>query len=120
MRAQVADSLLTCEGAPDLVRARFRFAPELSVFAGHFPGRPLVPGVFLIEATRLVGERALGRSVRISRVQRAKFSAEVAPGADVEVTAALDGAAPAWHCAARLATPNGPVARVDLDLEEAP
>jgi 3-hydroxyacyl-[acyl-carrier-protein] dehydratase len=73
-------------GEPGQFRAEFRFGPQLAVFRGHFPGRPLVPGVFIIEMVRLAAERGVGRRCRISRVASAKFTGEIAPGELVVVT----------------------------------
>lgn len=90
MRAQVAACLVSCASRADGgVSASFRFAADLPVFAGHFPGRPLVPGVFLIEAARLACERATGAPLRVSRVVKAKFLAEVGPDSAVDLEAEL-------------------------------
>ena len=37
-----------------------RFSPELDFYRGHFPGRPITPGVILIEAMAQAGVVALG------------------------------------------------------------
>ena len=64
---------------------RFRFPGDLEIFAGHFPGRPLVPGIFLIEAARCAAERVLETPLRMERIKDAKFTAEVGPDQDVFV-----------------------------------
>src|SRR5690606_27383529 len=99
VRPAVAACLLGSVATPGEAgfEARFRFPAALEVFAGHFPGRPLVPGVFLLEATRLGCERALGQPVRIALVKRAKFAAEVHPDEEVVVRASLEpGRAGDW------------------------
>lgn len=49
-------------------------------FAGHFPGRPIVPGVVLLDRALLFAERLLGRPVAGWQVGNAKFFSPVGPG----------------------------------------
>lgn len=115
MRGDVRDCLTALERTPEGCVATFTFRPDLDVFAGHFPGYPLVPGVYLIEAVRCAVERAADAPLRIRRVVDAKFTGEVGPGDAVTVSAALaeDG-----KCDATLASDRGDVARVRLLLEK--
>ncbi len=56
-------------------------------FAGHFPGRPILPGVLLLaevmEALREVGD---GIAVAGCEVASAKFLSPVAPGDELTIT----------------------------------
>ena len=54
---------------------------HLPVFAGHFPGQPLVPGVHLLAVLALLVRRTLGRDdlVLVGMV-RSKWLAPVRPG----------------------------------------
>jgi 3-hydroxyacyl-[acyl-carrier-protein] dehydratase len=89
VKQDVARSLVSFERTGDGFRAVFRFAGDLDVFRGHFPGHPLVPGIFLIEAVRCAAERALASELRIAEVVDARFGAEVGPEDDVEIEAEL-------------------------------
>jgi 3-hydroxymyristoyl/3-hydroxydecanoyl-(acyl carrier protein) dehydratase len=51
---------------------------------GHFPGRPIVPGVMLLDAV-LEAVRALPGAPRPARVLRAKFVAPVRPEEGVDI-----------------------------------
>jgi len=60
---------------------RFTIAPDHPALPGHFPGRPVVPGVVLLDrVVELVapGRRALG-------LPAVKFTQPVLPGEEVEV-----------------------------------
>ena len=59
----------------------FRLDPGHSCFAGHFPGRPLVPGVMLLDALIAALPPAPGGLV----LESAKFAAPVGPGAEVRL-----------------------------------
>jgi 3-hydroxymyristoyl/3-hydroxydecanoyl-(acyl carrier protein) dehydratase len=51
-------------------------------FAGHFPWRPIVPGVVLLD--KLVQAVTASGGVRVAGIASAKFLSPVGPGATVE------------------------------------
>ena len=57
----------------------FAVAPSHPIFAGHFPGRPIVPGVMLLEWAQAEISHALGRAPHELRVREVKFFAPLAP-----------------------------------------
>ncbi len=118
MKDEVSRCLASWEGSAGRVRAVFRFPPDLPVFAGHFPGFPLVPGVFLLETVRLAAERATGKELRIAAVSEAKFTAPVGPGDTVEADVVLAAGAPGWIARSSLAAGGKDVARIALRLVE--
>jgi 3-hydroxyacyl-[acyl-carrier-protein] dehydratase len=59
--------------------ARFTLPSDHPALPGHFPGRPIVPGVLLLDAAF----NAIG--VPILKVIRAKFLAPLGPGEEVEI-----------------------------------
>jgi 3-hydroxyacyl-[acyl-carrier-protein] dehydratase len=42
------------------IAGRYTFRPDESFYAGHFPGRPITPGVILLESMCQVGVVSLG------------------------------------------------------------
>ena len=49
-------------------------------FAGHFPGRPIVPGVVLLDHVIRLAEARQGSLVGAWQVNQAKFLSPVGPG----------------------------------------
>ena len=49
-------------------------------FAGHFPGRPIVPGVVLLDQAIRYAENLLGQAVTSWQIGNAKFFSPVSPG----------------------------------------
>jgi len=72
--------------------ARLRVPEDHPALPGHFPGRPIVPGVLLLDAVLQALRGA--RAGRPARLLRAKFAAPVAPGTEVEIALAPRGEAP--------------------------
>jgi 3-hydroxyacyl-[acyl-carrier-protein] dehydratase len=57
----------------------FEVAADHPVFAGHFPGRPIVPGVMLLEWAQAEVAALLGRAPHELRVREAKFFTPLEP-----------------------------------------
>jgi len=67
-------------------------------FQGHFPGRPIMPGVMIIEAlaqaagvlaVKSLGESQQGKLVYFMSIENAKFRVPVEPGVLLRLTAEL-------------------------------
>jgi 3-hydroxyacyl-[acyl-carrier-protein] dehydratase len=61
-------------------RAVVRLNEQHPVFAGHFPGQPVVPGVFTLQMIKECVAYALEKEVRFTTVQNCKFSKTILPG----------------------------------------
>lgn len=82
-------ALLAAPRAPEAAAAddhEFRIAPDHPALPGHFPGRPIVPGVLVLDHVIACVRERTGRDV--VRVPRVKFAAPLLPGevARVEFT----------------------------------
>ena len=78
--------VLECDPGCSIV-AELDVDPELPLFAGHFPGHPVLPGVIIMEALAqaasfclLVDRGAEGALGFLTGIDKAKFRHQVQPG----------------------------------------
>jgi 3-hydroxyacyl-[acyl-carrier-protein] dehydratase len=72
-------------------RATVRIASTHPALPGHFPGRPIVPGVVLLQCVLDEAERWLGRTLSVRALPQAKFPVPLLPEQSVEVELRLTG-----------------------------
>lgn len=65
-----------------VIEVRFATAPDHPALPGHFPGRPVVPGVLLLDRVAAAARAAWGLGP-LRALPRAKFTAPVLPGQEV-------------------------------------
>ena len=77
-------------------QGRWRLTGEEWFYAGHFPGRPTLPGVLMCEAIAQVGaiavltdERFAGKLPLFGGLDRARFRRQVVPGEQLDLAVDL-------------------------------
>lgn len=85
--------VIACEPGMS-VEAELEVAVDLPLFAGHFPGHPVLPGVILMEALAqaasfciLIEREAAGSIGFLTGIDDAKFRRQVTPGETVTLKA---------------------------------
>lgn len=82
-------------------RIALRIATDHAAFAGHFPGRAIVPGVLLLDLAQLEVEAATGLQPR--GLAFAKFLSPAGPGEALSLDYQVDGPVVRFdiHCESR-------------------
>lgn len=87
--------VLECEPGSSIT-AELDVDPELPLFAGHFPGHPVLPGVIIMEALAQCASIAVLQSPELrgcigflTGIDAAKFRRQVAPGETVTLRATI-------------------------------
>jgi 3-hydroxyacyl-[acyl-carrier-protein] dehydratase len=77
-------------------RARYTLSPDADFLAGHFPGRPIMPGVLIVEALAQTGalavlseEESRGKLALFAGIEKARFRRPVVPGDTLDLAMEL-------------------------------
>lgn len=109
-------------------RGRWRLTGEEAFWAGHFPGRPTLPGVLMVESLAQVGaialltdERFAGKLPLFGGIDKARFRRQVVPGETLELEVTLGRMSSVAGKGTGIATVDGEKAcQVDLLFVLAP
>ncbi|MBC8770144.1 3-hydroxyacyl-ACP dehydratase [Arenibacter sp. BSSL-BM3] len=64
------------------ISAQIKLNPKHEIFKGHFPGKPIMPGVCMIQIIKELTERGLGKDLFLSIASNVKFMAIINPETD--------------------------------------
>jgi 3-hydroxyacyl-[acyl-carrier-protein] dehydratase len=70
----------------------FHIAADHPSLIGHFPGRPIVPGVVLLDRVIAAAERWLNRPLHVASLPQAKFLAPLLPEQEAHIRLHLSNA----------------------------
>ncbi len=93
------------EASADRALSRKSVKPEEPYFRGHYPGRPIMPGVLICESVFQTGAILMGKRGQageermpvVSRIQNVKFKRPVKPGDTLEIEVQLKDVVGAAH-----------------------
>lgn len=97
-------------------RVRLPVDPAEEVFAGHYPGNPILPGVCVIETVHRAARATATEPVVLAAVESTRFLGPVFPGDELVVDLRWDGP----KVTATAATERGDAATVKLRYRGAP
>jgi len=90
---QMVDRVVALDSAAETIQCIARVPDTSTIFEGHFPGYPLMPGTLLVETVAQVGGfllMSLGGYSRLpilTQIAKAKVRRAVSPGTELQVDA---------------------------------
>jgi len=100
----------------DSVTLEFCFLADDPTFAGHFPTRPLLPGVFQLEMARFAAEAVMNCPLAVREITKAKFLRPIIPAETVRVELKLSTKADTIQARALFTVTGRPAGEAILQL----
>lgn len=85
MSEELQDALEVLARTESSIEARLVLKECMSVFEGHFPNLPILPGVVQLNLVEQLAARWAGRPLRIGAIPQMKFTVPLRPGDVVSV-----------------------------------
>ncbi|MBB6309350.1 3-hydroxyacyl-ACP dehydratase FabZ family protein [Xanthobacter tagetidis] len=93
---KMIDRVVTIDPSLDTIHCQGLVPQESSIFEGHFPGHPIMPGVLLIEAMAqttgwlVLARNRFERMPFLASVKEAKLRTFVLPGANLDLYSRIE------------------------------
>jgi 3-hydroxyacyl-[acyl-carrier-protein] dehydratase len=82
--------ILQKETSPDSVKAKITINENHKIFEGHFPGKPVVPGVCMVQIILEIMEVVAGKPVRLTEADTIKFLTVMSPKENKEIDVTIN------------------------------
>lgn len=100
------------------ITATFCFSGNLDLFAGHFPGNPILPGIAQIEMVKLAVEQVRGNPFWIRSIRKTKFANLIHPDTPIHLSIRLTPVDDVFSVAATLKTEDKTAGKINLILQK--
>lgn len=124
---QLIDRIVELNLADQTIRTEATVPTESTIFEGHFPGYPIMPGVLLIESMAqtsgwlIIGVTRFTRMPFFAAAKEAKLRSFVQPGAVLQLTAKLEHEGSGYAMTKATVTSDGkPVCSAELTFRMMP
>ena len=124
---QLVDRIVALDVDGGTVKTHAKVPPVNTIFEGHFPGHPLMPGVLLIEAMAqtscwlIIALTKFERVPFLAAVREAKLRSFVTPGQDLTISAHMVHPGSGFTMTRAAIEANGKtVAEADLTFRQSP
>jgi len=103
MRQEIKNSAQgPVEVSVDAGQQRFQFAGDFIGFSGHFPDYPILPAVLQTLLAQMVAEQMVGEPLQFLALERAKFTKQLGPGDQIDVSVICKDKLGQLSCSAEL------------------
>jgi 3-hydroxyacyl-[acyl-carrier-protein] dehydratase len=83
-------SIIRQESSVGVIKATVTINKTHTIFDGHFPGLPVVPGVCMVQMVKEILEVGVNKTLRIESADNIKFLSVIDPRQHGEVSASID------------------------------
>jgi 3-hydroxyacyl-[acyl-carrier-protein] dehydratase len=93
---------------------RYQIAEDDQIFAGHYPGFPIYPGVCLVECVHKAALDTTERPLALRSVESTRFVGATFPGDEITVALRWKQIGTDWQCNGEITSERGKAATVRL------